>query len=81
MKIVLDTVTKQAICPPDFFDNIRKINDAAELKRSQRLLTEENYVENIIAHSSQVINPRKIKGFSVVLKCFGSSGLRPCIIS
>lgn len=26
MKIVLDTVTKQAICPPDFFDNMGNDN-------------------------------------------------------
>ena len=55
MKIVLDTVTKQAICPPDFFDNIRKINDAAELTGGQKLLTAENYLEKIIADCSKVI--------------------------
>jgi len=25
MKIVLDTQTKQAVCPPEFFENVRKI--------------------------------------------------------
>jgi len=55
MKIVLDTTTKQTICPPDFFDNIRKINDASELTGGTTVITPENYLEKIIAECTKVI--------------------------
>ncbi len=61
MKIVLDTVTKETICPPDFFDNIRKINDASELTGSQTKVTAESYLEKIIKECSQVIVNRSDK--------------------
>lgn len=35
MKIVLDTVTKQAVCPPEFFESIR----ASELTESSKKVT------------------------------------------
>ena len=55
MKIVLDTTTKQAVCPPEFFENIRKINDAAELTESSKNLTSEDYLKKIIDECSKVI--------------------------
>ena len=55
MKIVLDTVTKQAICPPEFFDSVRKINDASELTESSKKVTSESYLEKIIKDCSKVI--------------------------
>ena len=55
MKIVLDTATKQAVCPPEFFENIRKINDAAELTESSKNLTSEDYLQKIIDECSKVI--------------------------
>lgn len=48
MKIVLDTVTKQTICPPEFFESIRKINDASELTESSKKVTSEDYLQKII---------------------------------
>lgn len=55
MKVVLDTVTKQAICPPEFFESIRKINDASELTESSKKVTSEDYLRKIIAECSKVI--------------------------
>ena len=55
MKIVLDTVTKQAICPPEFFESIRKINDASELTESSKKVTSEDYLQKIIKECSKVI--------------------------
>lgn len=55
MKITLDTDAKQTICPPDFFENIRKINDAAELTESKSTVTPENYLNKIIKECSKVI--------------------------
>ena len=55
MKIVLDTVTKQAICPPEFFDSVRKINDASELTESSKKVTSESYLQKIIKDCSKVI--------------------------
>jgi len=47
MKIVLDTVTKQAVCPPEFFESIRKINDASELtESSKKVITGVSIVAN-----------------------------------
>lgn len=61
MKITLDTVTKQAICPPEFFDSIRKINEANELTGGSKQLTPEAYLEKIIEDCSKVIiNKRDI---------------------
>ena len=69
MKIVLDTVSKQTICPPDFFDNIRKINDASEITGGEKTVTAENYLEKIINECSKVIankndikKPRRSRG-------------------
>ena len=50
MKIVLDTVTKQAICPPEFFDSVRKINDASELTESSKKVTSESYLQKICSY-------------------------------
>lgn len=55
MKVVLDTATKQAICPPEFFENVRKINDASELTGSTKKLTSEDYLQKIINECSKVI--------------------------
>lgn len=55
MKVVLDTVTKETICPPEFFENVRKINDAAELTGSTKKLTLEDYLQKIIKECSNVI--------------------------
>ncbi len=55
MKIVLDTETKQAICPPEFFESVRKINDASELTGSTKKLTSEDYLQKIIADCSKVL--------------------------
>lgn len=55
MKVVLDTATKQAICPPEFFENVRKINDASELTGSTKKLTSEDYLQKIITECSKVI--------------------------
>ena len=55
MKIVLDTATKQTICPPEFFENVRKINDASELTGSTKKLTSEDYLTKIIDECSKVI--------------------------
>lgn len=55
MKIVLDTNTKQTICPPEFFENVRKINDASELTGSKKKVTLEDYLQKIISECSQVI--------------------------
>lgn len=55
MKIVLDTVTKQAVCPPEFFESIRKINDASELTESAKKVTSEDYLQKIIKECSKVI--------------------------
>ena len=55
MKIVLDTVTKQAICQPEFFDSVRKINDASELTESSKKVTSESYLQKIIKDCSKVI--------------------------
>ena len=55
MKIILDTVAKQTLCPPDFFDNIRKINDASELTGSDKTVTPENYLDKIVKECSKVI--------------------------
>lgn len=55
MKIVLDTVTKQAVCPPEFFESIRKINDASELTESSKKVTSEDYLQKIIKECSKVI--------------------------
>ncbi len=55
MKVVLDTATKQAICPPEFFENVRKINDASELTGSTKKLTSEDYLQKVINECSKVI--------------------------
>ena len=55
MKIVFDTVTKQAICPPEFFESIRRINDASELTESTKKVTSEDYLQKIIKECSKVI--------------------------
>lgn len=55
MKVILDTTTKQAVCPPEFFENVRKINDAAELTGSTKKLTSEDYLQKIINECSKVI--------------------------
>ena len=55
MKIILDTATKQAVCPPEFFENVRKISDAAELTGSTKKLTLEDYLQKIIKECSNVI--------------------------
>lgn len=55
MKIVLDTETRQTICPPEFFQNIRNINDAGELTASTKKLTSEDYLQKIIKECSKVI--------------------------
>lgn len=55
MKVVLDTATKQAVCPPEFFENIRKINDASELTGSSKKVTSEEYLQKIITECSKVI--------------------------
>ncbi len=55
MKIVLDTATKQTICPPEFFENVRKINDASELTGSTKKLNSEDYLTKIIGECSKVI--------------------------
>lgn len=59
MKIVLDTVTKQAVCPPEFFESIRKINDASELTESSKKVTSEEYLQKIINECSKVIVNRR----------------------
>lgn len=55
MKVILDTTTKQAVCPPKFFENVRKINDASELTGSTKKLTSEDYLQKIITECSKVI--------------------------
>lgn len=55
MKIVIDTLTKQAICPPEFFDNVTKINEASRLTESTKELTIENYLQDILKECSHVI--------------------------
>lgn len=55
MKVVLDTDTKQAICPPEFFENVRKINDASELTGSTKKLTSEDYLQKIITDCSKTL--------------------------
>jgi len=55
MKVILDTTTKQAVCPPEFFENVRKINDASELTGSTKKLTSEDYLQKIITECSKVI--------------------------
>ncbi len=55
MKIILDTEKKQTICPAEFFDYIRNINDASELTGSNVKITPENYLEKIITECSKVI--------------------------
>lgn len=55
MKITFDTATKQAICPPEFFESIRKINDASELTGGSKKLTSEDYLQKIITECSKVI--------------------------
>lgn len=55
MKIILDTMTKQTICPPEFFESVRKINDASELTKSTKKLTSEDYLQKIISECSKVI--------------------------
>lgn len=55
MKVTLDTLTKQTICPPEFFENVRKINDASELTGSTKELTSEDYLQKIIEECSKVI--------------------------
>lgn len=61
MKIVFDTLTKQAICPPEFFDSIRKINDASELTESSKKVTSEVYLQKIISEcSKEIINKTEI---------------------
>lgn len=58
MKIVLDTVTKRTICPPDFFENIRRINDASELTKAKAISPEE-YLEKVINDCKGVIISKK----------------------
>ena len=55
MKIVFDTVTKQAVCPPEFFDTIRKINDANELTGSSKKVSSEDYLQKVITECSGTI--------------------------
>ena len=55
MKIILDTSEKKTICPKDFFENIRKINDAASLTGSNTTITPENYLEKMIKECTKVI--------------------------
>lgn len=55
MKVILDTATKQTICPPEFFESVRKINDAGELTGSTKKLTSEDYLKKIIEECSKVI--------------------------
>lgn len=55
MKITLDTVTKQAICPPEFFETVRKINDASELTGGQKKVSSEDYLQKVIQECSGTI--------------------------
>lgn len=55
MKIVIDTLTKQAICPPEFFESVRKINDASKLTGGTKELTIEDYLEETLKECSHAI--------------------------
>lgn len=55
MKIVMDTVSKQTLCPPEFFDYVRKINEAAELTGGDTKVTSESYLNKIIKDCSKTI--------------------------
>ena len=62
MKVVLDTVSRQAICPPEFFDYVRKINEAAELTGGDKKVTSENYLNKIIEDCSKsIVNKSDLK--------------------
>lgn len=55
MKIVIDTDTQRAICPPEFFDSVRKINEASSLTENAKELTIERYLEDILEKCSHAI--------------------------
>ena len=57
MKITLDTDLKQTFCPKEFFEYIRKINDAAELTGGTSKLTPEAYLDKLINEcKNEIIN-------------------------
>lgn len=61
MKIILDTDLKQTFCPKEFFEYIRKINDAAELTGGTSKLTPEAYLDKLIKEcTNEIINKTEL---------------------
>ncbi len=61
MKITLDTDLKQTFCPKEFFEYIRKINDAAELTGGTSKLTPEAYLDKLINEcKNEIINKTEL---------------------
>lgn len=62
MKIVIDTVTKQAICPPDFFSDIDKINQASTLTGRKEEIQAKEYLNKILEECSKtIVNKSNVK--------------------
>lgn len=58
MKIVIDTVTKRAICPPEFFESIREINEANDVDEKtdpKDIMTSERYLQKLLEKNSKTI--------------------------
>lgn len=59
MKITFDTKTKQTLCPPEFFETVRKINDANELTGASKEVSSKDYLKKIIDECSKTIVNQK----------------------
>lgn len=59
MRIIIDTEIKKAIVPKEFFDNIRKINEASSLTGRTSNIIPEEYLKAILEENSkEIINEK-----------------------
>lgn len=74
MRIIIDTEIKKAIVPKEFFENIRRINEASSLTGRKSNIVPEEYLKAILEENTkEIINekdmpkkqrkPRKAKVF------------------
>ena len=55
MRIIIDTEIKKAIVPKEFFDNIRKINEASSLTGRKEKIVPEEYLKTLLTENTEAI--------------------------
>lgn len=62
MRIIIDTDMKKTICPKAFFDNIRQINEAAQLTGRTEDLEWKEYLKSILdTCTKDIINEKDVR--------------------